>query len=428
MTESNNHALVLSADEALEMALNQYGNDYHEVYVKKLDLQSSKKSAYYQVNLEIDGVDHDFEIVASSDGSTDKEDEGRVDKNSKEVEENDELLDSALQSLLNDQESKSTGEEESSSQPLVVAREEKQPDRDEEGSDEGQETPTLLTEEQILNRVQEDPDLDGVEIKKSVVELIDQDHYLISFSSGKKNYRYKMDAHSGKILKKKMMVPPAKSAEKKELTEKRDKTKEKLSPQAQSAFQQALQDAQLEEKEVDLQQIKKREEDGLKFYEVSFTSPTASFNYRLHAQSLAILSRQRLDKRTTADFITRTQALDLVLETNGWQRSDIDLLKLELHQPAGQAIYVMEFEREGELFNYEVSAEKGEIIEDGRDEKGQEEDKLTADEAVELAYKKAGITEKQATDLQVEDLGNVYKIIFTADDEEYESFIRAYDG
>lgn len=140
----------------------------------------------------------------------------------------------------------------------------------------------------------------------------------------------------------------------------------------------ALQQAELEEKQVQVWKNHLHEEDNLPVYEVEFADAAYEYAYTIQAKEGNVLQSQRKQlqtvtknmqdkqndsnaKQATTD-IGESQAKSLALQHAGFTENEIQKLNLKQTKEHGRNVYEVEFHAEQVEYEYQIDASTGEII------------------------------------------------------------------
>lgn len=137
--------------------------------------------------------------------------------------------------------------------------------------------------------------------------------------------------------------------------------------------------------------------------------------------------------------LTREEALAIALKDAGVAEGDIYQLETDLdwEDDYGVQVYEIEFDCNGQEYQYEINAETGDILKRGLDTDGKGTttttgDTLTQEEAVAIACKDAGVAQDQVSHLRVEqdwdDGVMTYNIEFYNGNTEYDYEIHGTTG
>lgn len=152
---------------------------------------------------------------------------------------------------------------------------------------------------------------------------------------------------------------------------------EKLTQEEAQAI--ALADAALTEAEAAGLQVKYDPDDGVPAYEVDFRAGDYEYDYTIHAETGAILSRGKEFDPTAAappqteppaaqsEGITADAAADIALAHAGLSRADVTRLDVKYDPDDGVPAFDVEFHHGKTEYDYEIHAETGAILDFDRD-------------------------------------------------------------
>lgn len=152
---------------------------------------------------------------------------------------------------------------------------------------------------------------------------------------------------------------------------------EKLTPEEARAI--ALADAALTEAEAAGLRVKYDPDDGIPAYEVDFRAGDYEYDYTIHAETGAILSRgrefdpaattppQTLPPAVQSETITADAAADIALAHAGLTRADVTRLDVKYDFDDGVPTYEVDFHHGKTEYDYEIHAETGAILDFDRD-------------------------------------------------------------
>lgn len=145
------------------------------------------------------------------------------------------------------------------------------------------------------------------------------------------------------------------------------------------------------------------------------------------------------NSNTAQDYISREEAVKIALDHAKLEQSQVQDLEIDLDKDDNVVHYDVGFEKDGKDYDYEIDAQTGKILrsetpivkaENTANQKT--EDKLTANEARDIALKHANLKASDVRDLEVEldkDGGKLhYDVDFEKDNYDYEYEIDAYTG
>ena len=197
-------------------------------------------------------------------------------------------------------------------------------------------------------------------MKRSRVELDYDDGaltYDVEFYTDNEEYDYEIDAKSGKILSADREIEKdfrnADSGMEAEVTE-------------DEALKTALEDANLEEKDVEKSRVNLERDDGFLEYSVEFYIGNEEYDYKIDAMTGRILD---VDYEIEDDFldsdiadtgISEKEAEEIALDKVPGATTDD--LRMKLERDDGRLIYEGDIRYDGMEYEFEINAENGKII------------------------------------------------------------------
>lgn len=187
-------------------------------------------------------------------------------------------------------------------------------------------------------------------------------------------------------------------------------------------------------------------DDGIYQYEVEFITGDTEYEYKVNAITGEILHSKVETKPTTqepaAEKLTAQQAQEIALQHAGLTKDQVTGLKVEYDYDDGVPEYDVEFYCNGTEYDYKIHAKTGEILKVEKDAEPASvsyppatqptAEKLTAEQAKEIALKHAGLTKDQVTRLKAEydydDGRPEYDVEFHYNGWEYDYEIHAQTG
>ncbi len=181
-------------------------------------------------------------------------------------------------------------------------------------------------------------------------------------------------------------------------------------------------------------------DDGVKVYEIAFTSGTTEYEYEINAQTGAILksSMEALEsaKPPQGSVITADEAKEIALNHAGISAASASFVKVELDTDDGVKVYEIAFSSGTTEYEYEVNAQTGAILKSSTEAlettKPSQGSVITAAKAKEIALNHAGVSADSATFVKVEldtdDGVQVYEVEFCVGATEYDYEINALTG
>ena len=136
----------------------------------------------------------------------------------------------------------------------------------------------------------------------------------------------------------------------------------------------ALTDAGLSSSEVVFTKEKLDYEDGIAVYDIEFYTNTMEYEYEINATTGAVYSKDvetlhtgtghgGHTTQTSGNYIGDDSAKSIALNHAGFSAADVTRLKSEFDIDDGQAVYEVEFYKDGREYEYTISAADGFIIE-----------------------------------------------------------------
>lgn len=204
----------------------------------------------------------------------------------------------------------------------------------------------------------------------------------------------------------------------------------------------ALEDAGIDEKDVDRSRVELDYDDNSLIYDVEFYSGNEEYDYEIDAKTGEVLS---VDREIDRDFnsgsnseaeYTEEEALNTALEDSGLKESEIDRSRVELESDDGFLTYNVEFYVGNEEYDYEIDASTGRIldvdydIEDDFQEAETDGAAITEEEAIELVLERVpgAASDDVYIKLERDDGRVVYEGDLRYDGTEYEFEINAETG
>ena len=149
-----------------------------------------------------------------------------------------------------------------------------------------------------------------------------------------------------------------------------DNTAKEQAIDENTAFNFALQDAGLENEEVQDRAVSFALSDGQYQYDVRFTKDDMEYHYRINAATGRVLSVEKLRKATpppqstgsgeNLDFISEDKVKELALADCG--EADVTFEKTKIVLAGSETYYEIEFRSGEKFYHYEISALTGQII------------------------------------------------------------------
>lgn len=179
-------------------------------------------------------------------------------------------------------------------------------------------------------------------------------------------------------------------------------------------------------------------DDGIYKYEIEFTYGGNEYEYKVNAETGAIL-HSKIEAEPSGNGITAEQAQQIALEHASLTKEQVTGLKATFDYDDGVPEYDVDFYYNGVEYDYEIHGQTGAIL---RWEKDAEptsapqqpvtNEKLTAEQAKEIALQHAGLTAGQVSHLKaeydVDDGVPEYDVEFRYGNWEYEYEIHAQTG
>ncbi len=245
--------------------------------------------------------------------------------------------------------------------------------------------------------------------------------YEIEFHTDTKKYEYEIRVSDGKILEKN--------------SESCKKTSSTKSISLSSAKKKALNDAGVSSDDAVFTKAETDYDDGVKVYEIEFHTDTKKYEYEIRVSDGKILEKnsESCKKTSSTKSISLSSAKKKALNDAGVSSDDAVFTKAETDYDDGVKIYDIEFHTDTKKYEYEINASNGKIIEkDSENYQAPSSKTITRNEALKIAYKDAGVSEKDVTlykcKLEHDDGIYVYEIEFVSSSMEYEYEINAETG
>lgn len=143
----------------------------------------------------------------------------------------------------------------------------------------------------------------------------------------------------------------------------------------EDAKQAALTDAGVSDSDVTYTKEKLDYEDGITVYDIKFFCDNIEYEYEINAVTGGVYSKSvemhqtqtgdGSDKHTGASetYIGTESAKSIALNHAGFSDADVSRLKSEFDIDNGQAVYEVEFDKDGREYDYTINAIDGSIIE-----------------------------------------------------------------
>lgn len=135
----------------------------------------------------------------------------------------------------------------------------------------------------------------------------------------------------------------------------------------------ALKDAGLTSSEVVYTKEKLEYEDGIAVYDIEFYTDAAEYEYEINATTGAVVSRdvdvhhakigEGGHHQASGTYIGEDSAKSIALNHAGFSAVDVTHLKSKFDIEDGQAVYEVEFYKDGREYDYTLNASDGTIIE-----------------------------------------------------------------
>lgn len=139
------------------------------------------------------------------------------------------------------------------------------------------------------------------------------------------------------------------------------------------AKQAALIDAGVNAADVKYTKEKLDYEDGIAVYDIEFYAGSTEYEYEINATTGAVFSKsietfqtQATDGNQTGaseTYIDADSAKVIALDHAGFSEADVSRLKNEFDFDDGQAVYEIEFDKDGREYEYKINAVDGSIME-----------------------------------------------------------------
>lgn len=131
----------------------------------------------------------------------------------------------------------------------------------------------------------------------------------------------------------------------------------------------ALTDAGLSDADVTYTKEKIEYEDGLAVYDIEFYVDNVEYAYEIDAATGAVYSKSmethhgQQKEDDSQMYIGVDSATSIALKHAGFSDADVSRLKSKLDMEDGQAVYEVEFYRNGREYEYKISAMDGSVLE-----------------------------------------------------------------
>lgn len=137
----------------------------------------------------------------------------------------------------------------------------------------------------------------------------------------------------------------------------------------------ALKDAGLVDSDVNYTKDRLDYEDGIAVYEIEFYADNIEYEYEINAATGAVYSKSvethqnpagrgnGVSDRDSGTYIDVDSAKSIALDHAGFAAADVSRLKSEFDMDDGQAVYEVEFDKDGWEYEYTINAIDGSIIE-----------------------------------------------------------------
>lgn len=227
--------------------------------------------------------------------------------------------------------------------------------------------------------------------------------------------------------------------------------------------------AGLNENDVTFNEAKLEHDDGTAEYSIEFTAGNTKYEYEIGAVdgkilefSSEVIPESKTQTQTevkssvsseptvsTAEQITLDEAKDIALKHSGFSENQVRFIKTELDYDDGTAEYEIEFTADDVKYEYNIGVADGKILEFSSEvmptqtqadvkpfalseTAGNTAERITLDEAKDIALKHSGFSENQVrftkAELDYDDGTAEYEIEFAANGAEYEYKIKASTG
>lgn len=211
----------------------------------------------------------------------------------------------------------------------------------------------------------------------------------------------------------------------------------------QAAQEAALAHAGIAQEDAQFISVRLEYDDGRAEYDVKFVAGNEEYDYDLDALTGDVLAMERESYRQTAsgggDYIGEAAARKTALEHAGLSESEATFIKTALEMDDGRWVYEVEFYQGSVEYDYTLDALSGEIlaydydVENFTAPAGSAGDEmLDAQEAKRIALQHAGVSESDASRMELEldyEHGRaIYEIEWKVGWTEYSYEIDAYSG
>lgn len=143
----------------------------------------------------------------------------------------------------------------------------------------------------------------------------------------------------------------------------------------EDAKQAALADAGLSDSDVVYTKEREDYEDGIAVYDIEFYADNVEYEYEINAVTGEVYSKSvetnqmqpgrghEGNTEAAKEYITRDSAEAAALAHAGFSAADVSRLKSEFDIDDGQAVYEIEFYKDGREYEYTINATDGSVIE-----------------------------------------------------------------
>ncbi len=201
------------------------------------------------------------------------------------------------------------------------------------------------------------------------------------------------------------------------------------------AKKKALKDAGVSSDDAVFTKAETDHDNGTKVYEIEFHTDTKKYEYEIRVSDGKILEKksESYKKPARTKSISLSSAKKKALKDAGVSSDDAVFTKAEADYDDGVKIFDIEFHTDTKKYEYEIKASNGKILEkDSENYQNPSSKRMTRNEALKIAYKDAGVSEKDVIlykcKLEHDDGIYVYEIEFISSSTEYEYEINAETG
>ena len=162
-------------------------------------------------------------------------------------------------------------------------------------------------------------------------------------------------------------------------------------------------------------------------------------NLVISSRGDAITSVSKTGNASEKAYIGSESALEIALKDAGLKETDITCQEVGMDSEDGKMVYEVEFCYSGQEYEYEIAADNGDVIECSKEKSDHSHKaskanqssssmKVTVEEAKKAALEKAGKTEAEITELEIETDDGNYEVEFVSGGTEYSIEINGKTG